>query len=102
MNPLFITEEGIRKSVLKKTPLGTSIEEVRTFIFKKRWKITQEWNGTFKERDEKNYPYVSGSSFMEATVGRYIGGYVNVEAFWGFDDENKLIDVKIRKTYDDL
>jgi hypothetical protein len=31
-----------------------------------------------------------------------LGGYAYVEAFWGFDDENKLIDVQIRKTYDGI
>jgi len=101
-SPLFRTEKGLQKSILKSVPMGTLVSDVKKYILKKGWKITQDRHGLQGEVDEGNYPYVHGSSFIQVTIGRYLGGYAYVEGFFGFDDENKLIDVKVLKTYDSL
>ena len=97
--PLRRPRSDIQNWVLEKTPLGSSVEDVRSVIAGNRWKVNLDWKGTNNTLTE-----VQGTQI----IGAYLGGYqglpwhADVDAYWGFDDDGKLIDLNVRKYYDAL
>jgi hypothetical protein len=53
---------------------------------------------------QKTYPGVNGNEIVGAYFGHYRGlpWLVDVYAFWGFDSNGKLIDLKVSKIPDAL
>jgi len=103
-SPLRRSEAYIQQWVLQKAPLGSTVADVRALIEKQGWKLNYEWRGQNLDASPRNYPYVRGGHIVGAYFGHYQGipWRADVDAFWGFDDEEKLIDFHIRKSYDSL
>jgi len=104
MNPLLRSEAHIQQWVLGKAPLGSSVADVKTLIEEQGWKLKYEWRGTNLDANPRNYPYVRGGHIIGAYFGHYQGfpWRADVDAFWGFDDEERLIDFHVRKDFDTL
>ena len=102
MNPLHRSEARIQQWVLSKAPLGSSVADVKALIAEQGWKSDYEWRGTNLDANPKNFPYVRGDHIIGAYFGHYQGipWRADVDAFWGFDDEERLIDFHVRKSYD--
>ena len=97
---LMRSEVGIRNSLLKQTPLGSSFDQVRSFAERQGWRPHGEWNG-FQRQEAGKLPETVGVTSIEAEVGRYwLPFCTTVTAFWGFDSEGRLIDVWVWKTTD--
>ena len=88
--PLHRSEAHIRAALLKKTPIGTSAQDVHKFIKKEGWYETVETGRTTA----------------------YFGGYF-ICGFWGFaerdvfgkwtfDSNGRLIDIQVSKENDGL
>ena len=105
-NPLRRSEAHITNKLLKAAPLGTSMNEVSYYIKKhKNWKtiITSYEHGFHDQRDYEGKTV--GSKHIRVSMGDYIPlsplpFTTNVTAFWGFDDDYKLIDIWVWKTVD--
>lgn len=90
--PLHRSEAHIRAALLKKTPIGTSEQDVQKFIEKEGWK-----------RDE---------SFQAGGICVYFGSYTvwnivmpanrGVWGTWTFDPNGRLIDIYVSKGTDSL
>jgi hypothetical protein len=90
--PLHRSEAHIRAALLKKTPIGTSQQDVQIFIEKEGWK-----------RDE---------SFQVGGIDVYFGSYTvwnivmpatcGVWGTWTFDSKGRLIDIFVTKETDSL
>jgi hypothetical protein len=102
--PLWESEDGVREWILRQTPLGSSSNEVRTFIAKRGWKSKYDWMGTPSPVSEKQFPAVKGSHIIGADLGGYQGlpFHVDLDAYWGFDASGRLIDLRVRKMADGI
>jgi len=100
LNPLRRSQEAIKRSILKQTPISSSMEEVIEVIERKEWDVRYgdiDYNRGYTDRDTYE---VVGVKSIRACIGSYsdfilFTTYVSV--FWGFDEEGKLIDVYIWK-----
>ena len=104
LSPLRWSEGQIQNWVLRKAPLHCSVADVRALIDRQGWKLTSDWQGTNSHASSRDYPYVRGGRILVAHLGYYQGipWRTDVETFWGFDENDKLIDVHVRKTRDAL
>jgi|GEM_PF-981483 len=98
-NPLRRSEEAIRNNVLRQTPIGSTIEDVIQVIDN-----NESWSWWGRHIADIGYPADAtlntriGSQSIGVNLGKYSGGFdVYVVAFWGFDDDGILLDVRIRK-----
>src|SRR5688572_25621628 len=96
------SENSIRATLLKHTPLGTKSEEVRAYVEKRGWldrRYTGE--GGYLKQEPGVPPMVVGVSSIKGKLGHYyLPLRADVTAFWGFDAEGRLIDVWVWKTVD--
>jgi hypothetical protein len=96
---LFRSEASIRASLIKQTPLGTSSTDVRAFVEKHGWLVKNYvGNSGFLKQDSGRPSEVVGVSSIKGNLGDY--WLMNITAFWGFDNSNRLIDVWVWRTYD--
>jgi hypothetical protein len=93
----------IETALLRITPLGSSKEDVLRAIEKQGWKHGPIENVGFLKQIPSRRMEVVGKKSIEAHLGEY--GFLfrtSVDAFWGFDNEGKLMDVWVWKTTDSL
>ena len=113
LNPLYRSEESIRKTLLRITPLGTDMEKALKVIKRKvQWNVSyiDYEHGYFAQRwskeAEEHYlttgePLVIGVMSIEVYLGGYWAFFItDVTAFWGFDESGKLIDICVAKDTD--
>ncbi|WP_143069627.1 hypothetical protein [Halopseudomonas yangmingensis] len=103
-NPLRESEENIRNYVLERTPLGSDFSEVLTVIRENKWTVifVNESSGFYHQGRKE--PTVIGQKSIRASLGDYqdIPFRANVTVFWGFDDEGRLLDIWVWKTWNGL
>jgi hypothetical protein len=102
-NSLRRSPEQIRASLLRDCPPGTDMEAVRSFLDQRGWRDQHYDEGRgFSNPDA---PAVAiGAQSLHADLGRYYELIPPlptwVEAFYGFDANGRLIDIRVRKTMD--
>ena len=98
-NPLRKSNEEIRANILALTPIGTSMEDVLKVIENnKKWKILWIKNDYRYETTDLSGDFIIGEKSIRASIGKYINLFkVDVQIYWGFDENSKLIDVGVRK-----
>ena len=91
--PLHRSEANIRASLLKRTPLGMSKRDVETFITKEGWHPESQ-PGVLK----------GAHSAIEVDFGGYTiwFGTCYVYGLWGFDNDDRLIELSVSKSRDVL
>jgi hypothetical protein len=93
--------------LLKKTPLGSSFQEVRALVERRGW-LDPYYIGTSGFlKQEPGLPVVEvGVTSLRGRLGHYwqlpLLFRTDVTAFWGFDKDGRLIDVWVWKTTDAL
>jgi len=98
-------ESGIRASLLRSTPLGSSSQEVRTYVERQGWLATNYVGSAGFLKQEAGVPAVEvGATSIRGELGHYRSGLFQtyVTAFWGFDTNGRLMDVWVWKTTDGL
>ena len=111
-------EKLIRANLLRLTPVGTDMKDAIAVIeSNKKWEIMYISNEfgymlTLGGMPETYYPRYSpdilpekiiGKQSIRATLGSYRTIFItSVVAFWGFDENSKLIDIHVRKEVDAL
>ena len=102
--PLWRSESSIRAYLLRQTPLGSSIQEVRAFLERRGW-LDRSYSGDtgYYFQPVGQPARTVGVSSLTGDLGQY--GFplrVSVTAFWGFDANDRLIDIWVWKTTDAL
>ena len=101
-DPVRRPSEEIQASILQRTPLGTTQNDVRAILDSEKWKHYpgDKEGGLFWLY--RNQHEVRGESAICARLGSYQGlpWYVTVDAVWVFDSDGKLIGVQVVKTAD--
>jgi hypothetical protein len=106
-NPLWWSTDRIEKWMLRKIPIGTSIDETIEIIETNNWEIDSILDsGYYIQNDE---PYLWSRLFdgddrlpicsrsIIVFLGNFWFGIGWVEIYFGFDDDS-LIDISIKKT----
>src|SRR6266568_2806319 len=94
-NSLLRPETDIRASLLKETPIGSSSAEVAKLLKQKGW-IDRNYLGTsgFLKQEPGKQAQVIGATSLAGHLGQYhLRFRTDVTAFWGFDTNNRLIDI---------
>jgi len=98
-------ESSIRASLLRSTPLGSTTQEVRTFVERQGW-LDRNYIGDagFLKQGTRAPAVVVGATSIRGELGHYqsMPFQTYVTAFWGFDTNDHLIDVWVWKTVDGL
>lgn len=118
-NPLRSSNESIRTTMLKLTPIGTSMEDVVEVVEgNEKWKIRSVRDyGYLLVNGIPSFPYFSpigegGYDYKHPIIGEksmrvYLGDYrtifvTSVSVFYAFDENSKLIDIAVLKETDSL
>ena len=90
--------KDVENYVRKQTPLGSSAEDVRDFIRKRNWGTCLDFQGnTSTTRDHYGYTGVIGFHLLGAKLPDYGFPFrIHTEAYWGFDVNERLVDVHVR------
>ena len=117
LNPLRNSEETIRKKLLKATPIGTEMQDVINEINShKEYIDVDNYDHGYYVRKNGYSPtittYKPSSETLEKTVGEkhthvFIGEYnyhlffvACVVALYGFDENDRLVDIAVYKELD--
>ncbi len=94
------SEDQIKRELLKKTPVGSSIAQMMELCGNKSWKCN--YSDTAGYLDQR-----TGKTVGVKSVWGLLSEYkttpltiVSVEAYWGFDKYGNLIDIWVGKTTD--
>ncbi len=95
-NPLRRSDTGVRRWLEKTTPMGSSLSDVETVAFERRWPVSRH-----EGRPRDGAPY---GAYLQGELGRYwsVPFYTHVTVFWSFDTNNHLTDIQVWKTTDGL
>ena len=104
-NPIRWPKPILRSYLLMLTPIGVNMDEVIEILEKKiQWEISS----TMEIDKEQLFDFYGHLTFTHSKqIKTYLGSYYNpfktaVEAYWHFDEDEKLIDIRIRKTVDSI
>lgn len=94
IGPLWKSNDKIRASILKQTPLGTPKEQVEAFIKQQPWTASD---------NETRVGDLRGEPGVESIISYDIGTThfsmfpfaTDVIAYWGFDWHGRLVDVSV-------
>jgi hypothetical protein len=89
-NPLRRSDEEIRKSILQKTPIGSSRQQVMAVIAKEPWIGHEGYIGVGEPPSE-------GITLYGAELGSHWGllGPCHAHAYWSFDAADRLVAVHV-------
>jgi hypothetical protein len=102
--PLKEEPESIEKYVLRATPLGSGIRTAEQFCRDHRFEMCPvSRESGFRKQAVPGYPTIVGEMHARGFAGDYPMGehfIVSTSVFWGFDKNEKLIEVWVWKTID--
>jgi hypothetical protein len=105
--PLHRSHASIRASLLKRTPLGTSKQQVERFVAKEGWRVSHD-NAYLLPRAVKQGGGPPVPTNVQNVLMADFGGYFiflgtrEIYGLWGFDADGHLVDIWIYKERDTL
>ena len=93
---------AMRQELLKFTPLGSTMAEVETKLKKKHVAYDKNLRHGFVRRRDRQ---MIGAKCLEVDFGGYrsaLFSTTGITSFWGFDADDKLVDVWVWKAVDSL
>jgi hypothetical protein len=103
---LHQSADGIRHSLLKRTPIGTRYETVEAYVKSEKWHWeASSWKGPYRSEKENHYQSAGGSlTNVSKEMGAYLGDTAvfpvfqwQISGWWLFDSKNELVDIRISK-----
>ena len=99
-NPLRRSDQAVHRYLLKNVPVGSTFETLKSVAAQKGWRINGTWNGHVAHSD---WGGIDGHTIAWV----YLGGYrhlfqTDLDSFWAFDENGKLVDVITRRMTDSL
>lgn len=94
----------VRDSLNRLTPLGSSYDQVWSFA-SGRYKQAKRNESSGFYRQDSSKPTIVGVKSIEAHIGDYHAlpiGTTSVVAYWGFDKDNRLIEIWVWETTDSI
>lgn len=90
--------KAVEGLISKQTPLGSTAVEVKDLIREKDWGVCLDFTGNTSKIRDTTHTGVVGYHIIGATLPDY--GFlfrIHTQAYWGFDENGKLVDVSIRR-----
>ena len=89
----------VRHYIFMLTPRGTHMDDVREFIWEtENWRITSGNSERGFRRTRASQTVFIGDKYIRASIGRPGSSpFVGMVIYWGFDDNDYLIDVHVRR-----
>ena len=99
-NPLRKSDRAVHRYLLENVPVGSTLETLKAVAAQKGWRINSTWDGYTEHSDW-------GGIDGHTVAWVYLGGYRNffqtdLDSFWAFDEDGKLVDVVTRRMTDSL
>src|SRR6185503_12635853 len=90
----FQSDERIRASLLERTPIGSSVVEVRLLVDEEGFSKVGHWSSPSKvEVDLFTPTSIRAASLLNAELASYWAPWqTSTEAYWFFDRADRLID----------
>ena len=97
-------ESSIRRDMLRITPIGTHKEDVIKVIEEREWRVgfIRDTSGYFLQRGGRvsdGSGVEVGTQSIRIFLGRVLRG-IDVDVYYAFDEDSKLIDIAIRRELD--
>lgn len=90
--------QTVHDFIVKQTPQGSSVEKVEELIRKQRWGICADYKGNISTSRDHTSAGVVGFHILGAKLPPHGFPFrIHTEAYWGFDVDDRLIDVHVRK-----
>ena len=103
--PASWPKSTLRAWLVQRVPYGSSEEQVRKFLATRRFGTT--WSATHDSFSRSHgIKFSEGTHTIQALMGDYRQPLslflfeTSTEAFFGFDANNRLVDIRVRKTTD--
>lgn len=98
------SEQSIRERLLRETPQGSTYSAVLNYAKKKSWPTTEQSTGLETKNIGQFPARVVGKRAIKAYLGHYRGlpWRIDVDCFWVFDENDRLIDIFVSKETDAL
>jgi hypothetical protein len=96
---VWSSADTIKSRLLKQAPYGSSADKIKLMISSNGWPLTFDRSFEESETTRESFPGVKGTHAVGAYLGKHsdFPGSVSVDAFWGFDESQGLIDLKVRR-----
>ena len=105
--PAWWPEDTLTAWLRSRTPYGTSESEVRAFLQRRGWHSI--WApGQDSLNRAHHIKFSDGSQTLEVVLGAYRSPLflflfrTTTEVFYGFDEDGRLVDIRVRKDTDAL
>ena len=96
--PLWHDEDGVERWIIRRVPIGSDAATVRQFIRDRGWKLDGEWQ---QPVPQPSFGTRRGTRVVYAKLGGYWFVFrTDFDAFFGFDERGRLVDVHVRKMVD--
>ena len=96
-------DQAIESKLRSLTPLGSTELQVLSYLEKEGLKPQPIWRGEIKPGSQYIHSTVPGRSFFRVLVGEYRNIFVtSVSAFYIFDQNQRLVEIGVRKETDAL
>jgi hypothetical protein len=105
LNPLRRSQESIESRLYRITPAGTSFQTATSKLSSVFGKISISDKCGFLRQDWPAATEVVGTKSIDVYLGEYYHfpvGQTDVTAYWGFDNNGKLIEIWVWKDTDSL
>jgi hypothetical protein len=97
--------EAMRRDLLRVTPLRSSLGEVEQKLRARHVRLQKSLNTGFLRQPDSGPSEVVGEKSIWAHLGGYRSGFfttTTIDAYWGFDGQEKLIEIWVWKVDDSL
>ena len=89
--------KDVQDYIVRQTPQGSSLEDVRELIRRERWGVCLDFQGNTSTSRDYTHTGVVGFHILGAKLPDYGFPFrIHTEAYWGFDVNEKLIDIHVR------
>ncbi len=92
----YLSDSGVRSWLMRKVPVGSSLDELKAAAKVEGWRLTNTWSGDAPHAD---WGGISGATVAWVHLGgRRLVLRRDFDSFWAFDEKDRLVDVRVRRT----
>ena len=94
----WVSTRDVHEFVAEKLPPGASVDEVLQFVHSHGWQIISDFRGNTSGRPDHSFTGVAGFRVIGAKLPSYGFPFkIHTEVYWGFDANDRIVDVNVRR-----
>jgi hypothetical protein len=92
-----MSDDSVHSYALAKVPLGSTLGALREAAQREGWRI----NSTWTRGPHSDWGGIDGATVVWIDLGGYRNLFrTDLDSFWAFDEQGRLVDVRIRRMTD--